>query len=101
MRAAWEYPMGPREFRLQYYCALRFALEPPGKFRWRHGFPEGSTARRAARNDSYSSPGSMMAAKEFLARFSLLFTVPRLQPVISAISSYDLPSSSRSTKTCR
>lgn len=50
---------------------------------------------------SYSSQGSIIAAKEFRARFSRDFTVPRLQSVISAISSYDFPSNSRSTNTCR
>ena len=48
-----------------------------------------------------SSQGSMIAANAFRARFSRDFTVPRLQSVISAISSYDFPSSSRSTNTCR
>lgn len=45
--------------------------------------------------------GAMMCAKLFRARFSRLFTVPRLQPVISAISSYVFPSISRRTKTMR
>lgn len=49
----------------------------------------------------YSSPGAMIAANALRARFSRDFTVPRLQAVISAISSYDFPSSSRRTKTCR
>lgn len=45
--------------------------------------------------------GSMIDANALRARFSLDFTVPRLQSVMSAISSYDLPSSSRNTNTCR
>jgi len=45
--------------------------------------------------------GSMIDANALRARLSLDFTVPRLQSVISAISSYDLPSSSRRTNTCR
>lgn len=45
--------------------------------------------------------GSMIAANAVRARFRRDFTVPRLQSVISAISSYDLPSSSRSTNTWR
>ena len=49
----------------------------------------------------YSSHGAMISAKEFRARLRRDFTVPRLQSVISAISSYDLPSSSRRTKTWR
>ena len=48
-----------------------------------------------------STQGSMISAKAFRARFNRDFTVPRLQSVISAISSYDLPSSSRNTNTCR
>lgn len=35
----------------------------------------------------YSIMGAMIRAKLFRARFRRLFTVPRLQPVISAISS--------------
>ena len=35
----------------------------------------------------YRSPGSMIAANAFRARFSRDFTVPRLHAVISAISS--------------
>ena len=46
-----------------------------------------------------SIQGSIISAKAVRARLSRDFTVPRLQSVISAISSYDLPSSSRSTKT--
>src|SRR5687768_11174178 len=65
------------------------------------GFPGVSAIRNPQPAIVYSSPGSMIAANEFLARFNRLFTVPRLQPVISAISSYDLPSSSRSTNTWR
>ncbi len=38
-----------------------------------------------------STMGAMIWAKLFRARFSRLFTVPRLHPVISAISSYVLP----------
>lgn len=49
----------------------------------------------------YCRAGSMISAKELRARFSRDFTVPRLQCVISAISSYDFPSSSRSTNTWR
>ncbi len=45
--------------------------------------------------------GAMMWAKLFRARFNRLFTVPRLQEVMSAISSYVFPSISRSTKTIR
>lgn len=45
--------------------------------------------------------GSMIAAKAVRARLSRDFTVPRLQSVISAISSYDFPSSSRRTNTWR
>ena len=48
-----------------------------------------------------SRKGSMIDAKEFRARLSLDFTVPRLHDVISAISSYDFPSSSRRTNTSR
>lgn len=47
------------------------------------------------------STGLTISAKAARARFSRLFTVPRLQWVISAISSYERPSSSRSTNTCR
>ena len=47
------------------------------------------------------SDGSMISAKEFRARFNRDFTVPRLQCVISLISSYERPSSSRSTNTSR
>jgi len=43
--------------------------------------------------------GSMIDANAFRALFSRDFTVPRLQSVMSAISSYDFPSSSRSTNT--
>ena len=43
--------------------------------------------------------GSMIDANAFRALLSLDFTVPRLQSVMSAISSYDLPSSSRNTNT--
>lgn len=50
---------------------------------------------------TYRSAGSTMSANEFRARFSRDFTVPRLQCVISAISSYERPSSSRSTNTSR
>ena len=45
--------------------------------------------------------GSMIDANAFRALFSRDFTVPRLQSVMSAISSYDFPSSSRRTNTCR
>jgi len=45
--------------------------------------------------------GSMIDANAFRARFNLDFTVPRLQSVMSAISSYDFPSSSRRTNTWR
>src|SRR5688572_11398322 len=48
---------------------------------------------------TYSSDGATREAKAFRARFNLDFTVPRLQEVISAISSYDFPSSSRNTNT--
>ena len=48
-----------------------------------------------------STQGSMISAKALRARFRRDFTVPRLQSVISAISSYDFPSSSRSTNTSR
>lgn len=48
-----------------------------------------------------SMNGATISAKEFLARLRRDFTVPRLQPVISAISSYDFPSSSRRTNTSR
>ena len=47
-----------------------------------------------------SNAGAMISANELRARFSRDFTVPRLQDVISAISSYDFPSSSRRMKTC-
>ena len=50
---------------------------------------------------SYSRCGAIMDANALRARFSLDFTVPRLQAVMSAISSYDLPSNSRSTNTWR
>ena len=50
--------------------------------------------------DRQSSAGAMISANEFRARFSRDFTVPRLQDVISAISSYDFPSSSRRMNTC-
>jgi hypothetical protein len=49
----------------------------------------------------YRSEGSMISAKAFRALFSRDFTVPRLQCVISAISSYERPSSSRRTNTSR
>ncbi len=49
----------------------------------------------------YNTAGRTMSANADRARFSRDFTVPRLQCVISAISSYERPSSSRSTKTCR
>jgi len=49
----------------------------------------------------YRRAGSMISANELRARFSRDFTVPRLQCVISAISSYERPSSSRSTNTSR
>src|SRR5581483_11926755 len=45
--------------------------------------------------------GAMISANEVRARFNRDFTVPRLHAVISAISSYDLPSSSRRMNTCR
>lgn len=48
-----------------------------------------------------STYGAIISAKEFRARFSLDLTVPRLHSVISAISSYDLPSSSRRMNTLR
>jgi len=48
----------------------------------------------------YSKAGAMISANEFRARFSRDFTVPRLHDVISAISSYDFPSSSRRMNTC-
>lgn len=47
------------------------------------------------------SQGPIISAKLFRALFRRDLTVPRLVCVISAISSYDLPSSSRSTKTLR
>jgi hypothetical protein len=49
----------------------------------------------------YRNDGSIISANEFRARFSLDFTVPRLQCVISAISSYERPSISRKTNTSR
>ena len=56
---------------------------------------------------SYQEPhpqsrrGAMILAKLFRARFSRLFTVPRLHPVMSAISSYVFPSNSLRTNTIR
>ena len=49
----------------------------------------------------YSNIGAITVAKLLRARLSRLLTVPRFTPVISEISSYVLPSSSRSTKTMR
>ena len=54
-----------------------------------------------ADSNVYRTSGPMMSAKAVRARLSRDFTVPRFTPVISAISSYDLPSSSRSTNTSR
>src|SRR5438445_1176144 len=48
---------------------------------------------------AYSSRGPMSWAKLFRGRLRRLFTVPRLQPVMSAVSASLLPSSSRSTMT--
>lgn len=53
------------------------------------------------RRDCYPIAGSMISANAARARLSRDFTVPRLHPVISAISSYGFPSSSRSTNTWR
>lgn len=52
-------------------------------------------------SNAYRTNGAMMSAKAVRARLRRDFTVPRFTPVISAISSYDLPSSSRSTNTSR
>jgi hypothetical protein len=49
----------------------------------------------------YRSDGSIISANEFRALFNRDFTVPRLQCVISAISSYERPSISRNTNTSR
>ena len=49
----------------------------------------------------YRTSGAMMSAKAVRARLRRDLTVPRFTPVISAISSYDFPSSSRSTNTSR
>ena len=49
----------------------------------------------------YRTSGATTSANAARARLSRLFTVPRFTPVISAISSYDFPSSSRSTNTSR
>ena len=69
-----------------------------GYTRARAEFPARSTSPAGVR---YPIAGSMISAKAARARFSRDFTVPRLQPVISAISSYGFPSSSRSTNTWR
>ena len=55
-----------------------------GYTRARAEFPARSPSPAAAR---YPIAGSMISAKAARARFSRDFTVPRLQPVISAISS--------------
>lgn len=73
------------------------------------GFPGGGFPHPTSHSDEVrfsgtprqSIMGAMICAKLFRARFSRLFTVPRLQPVISAISSYVFPSISRRTKTMR
>ena len=49
----------------------------------------------------YLTSGAMISAKAVRARLRRDLTVPRLTPVMSAISSYDFPSSSRRTKTSR
>ena len=77
----------------------------------RHSVPAGPAAvpgQRGRGARGFRAPpgpqsmlGWMIEANAFRARFSRDFTVPRLHSVISAISSYDLPSSSRSTNTCR
>src|SRR5438874_12898298 len=46
----------------------------------------------------YSRSGPISWAKLFRARLRRLFTVPRLHPVLSAISAELLPSNSRSTE---
>jgi len=61
----------------------------------------GGLAIEGSRGSDQSTMGATIRAKLFRARFSRLFTVPRLVSVISAISSYVLPSSSRRTKTRR
>src|SRR6185437_5544323 len=59
----------------------------------------GPVSMRSTLASRQSIFGSMIDANALRARLSRDFTVPRLQSVISAISSYDLPSSSRSTNT--
>ena len=63
--------------------------------------PHITTRPRVPRSNGlvYRSIGEMIRAKLLRARFKRLFTVPRLHPVISAISSYVFPSSSLRTKT--
>lgn len=63
----------------------------------------GSRPQRCARSGlaGYLSDGSMISANALRARFRRDFTVPRLQWVISAISSYERPSISRNTNTSR
>ena len=63
---------------------------------------------KLAENDSfisysirYPSEGPMIEANALRARLSRDLTVPKLHDVISAISSYDFPSSSRRMNTCR
>ncbi len=58
-------------------------------------------AKVAPRSGRYLTSGSMISANAVRARLSRDLTVPRFTPVMSAISSYDLPSSSRSTNTSR
>jgi hypothetical protein len=55
------------------------------------GLPEGKAAERWGEGgvgpQRQSRSGAMIRAKLFLARFKRLLTVPRLHPVISAMSS--------------
>ena len=53
----------------------------------RRTLPAGPLAHPVPSGRAQSMSGAMMEAKLFRARFSRLFTVPKLHPVISAISS--------------